>query len=209
MKRFENFKVNGKETAYRYMGTFEDVETISAFYSKEDIGASYYRSILDTKPYEEWGKNRDYLATPIEHCKGINCKYFAECQVKDKGFDALNNCVMGEYPMDKRVTQYVVYYNELINSAIVFMIHPDYYVDDYGLENISDIVDDIYMSDKSTYRFFQSDFSFEVAMEKENNVICTSYSNSDGGEDMEWVSLNYRSLEGKKIMGIIDILKVL
>lgn len=206
MKRFENFKVNGKDTGYRYMGVLENCETLGAFHSKDDCGTSYRRTILDDSPYYEFGE-KDYLDTPIEHCSKIECKHFDKCELKGKDFDTLSECPMDEFPLDLGVVQYVVYYNEKLNSAIVFEVHGDYCEDNYGFDNISDIINDIYFSNNSTYRFFRADFSFEVAMETKNNIILTSYSNEN--EDMEWVNLNYASLEGKRVLGIMDILNTL
>ena len=197
-KRFENLMVKGTDTGYRYMGTLEEAQTLGILYDKGDLERRLCGNILE----------KDSYAEPILHCKAIGCEKISDCTLKTDVFDKRVECEEFD-TLEKEVIQTVVYYNELINSAVVFEVLGDFCVGNHGFDNINELIDDIYSSSNSPFVMITEDKvsfnKFMKALESENNLVYFSYINSDFTDDD--VDYYYRSLKGKKIRTIVDILK--
>lgn len=197
-KRFENLMVKGTDTGYRYMGTLEEAQTLGILYDKGNLDRRICTNILE----------KDSYAEPILHCKAIGCEKISDCTLKTDVFDKRVECEEFD-TLEKEVIQTVVYYNELINSAVVFEVVGDFCVGNHGFDTINELIEDIYSSDNSPFAMTTEHKSsldeFMEVLEKNNNLVFFSYLNSDFTDDD--VDYYYRSLKGKKIRTIVDILK--
>ena len=200
MNKFENLKINGTLTDYRYMGTIEEAQTIGIFYEYKDPKTSIMTNILEAENY----------MPPIEYCKEIKCSKFANCPLKTEDIDKRVECT--EFSMlEKDIIQTVVYYNEKKNSAVVFEVLGNSLTEDMGFSTIEDLLDNIYSGVNSPFAILVEDKEhinalFDLLNEKDN-IVFFSYINTDFTDD--FVDYHYRSFKGKKIKGIIDILKEL
>lgn len=199
-KRFENLKFMGEDTGYRYFGAVEEASTVGTFYESEDTLDSVTTSILNAADYVDVN----------EHCKGIECESFDTCTYRKGSIDENAECeIYG--PLDKDINQIVVYYNEEINSAVVFEVSGECLVQNYGFKCIDDLIDDILTGGVSPYaNHFDSEGlieDFKKVLEIPNNVIYFWYLNTEDSDT--FIDCVYRSLKGKRVRSIIDILKEL
>lgn len=199
-KRFENLKFMGEDTGYRYFGAVEKADTVGTFYESEDTLDSVTTNILNAADYVDVN----------EHCKGIECESFDTCEFRKGSIDENAECeIYG--PLDKDITQAVVYYNEKINSAIVFEVSGECLVENYGFNCIDDLIDDILTGENSPYaNCFDEDKiieNFKKVLEIPNNLVYFWHINIDCSDN--FVDCHYRGLKGKRIHSIVDILKEL
>ena len=156
LSRLENLKFQGEKTGYRYMGSIESCYHLIAFTKKNDDGHKIIDNIL-CKDNEEY--------VPIEEICN-NCESKDECDVKDKIFDISSDYCDEFGWVSRDIIQKVVYYDEKLNSAVVFVVNADYVVYNYGFENIVDLIDDIYTGVNSPYNYMNENLDYTFKADK-------------------------------------------
>ena len=203
MKKYErmsNLYYKGKRTGYRYFGTLESCYTMSEFRPKHDSTEEYgsIDNILRKEDYDDVNR-------PCE-----NCKYSSNCDKKNNVFDEELSCKFGYFDnIVKDVIQKVVFYNEKLNSAVIFSVEGDFVCDNYGFETVEDLLDDIYDGVNSPYAEDSIDYFEEIGegLELKDNLMYIRYINAECQVDNDVVK-TYCSLRDKKIYGIMDIITI-
>ena len=201
-ERMENLFYKNEETGYRYLGALESCYTLFEFTTKEKEEEPYISScmanILRRDEYED-------LSEGTKDC--VECEYYSSCERKDYILDDRKPCLAENfYNLDKDINQKVVFYDEQLNSAVVFSVDADVCCGNEGFETINDLLDDIYDGINSPYSEYTLDSyeEIETALKLKNNLMYIRYANAEGYVDCDVVS-TFRSLEGKKIHTIVDI----
>ena len=195
--KFDNLFYLGKKTGYRYMGSLECCYTMSSFQESKETKRQSIDNILRKEDYEDSSK----------YCK--ECEYSESCERKDDIFNESLNCEMGDFFIEKDVTQQIVYYNEKLNSAIVFSVDGDFVTGNWGFDTVEDLLWDVYNGVNSPYseEYLKEDKEIEMAMTKKDNLMYIRYINSDVVDCN--VCSSYRNLKDRKIYSLYDIVGIL
>lgn len=199
-ERMDNLYYKGKRTGYRYFGTLECCYTMSEFNPKPNSEEEYgsIDNILRKEDYEDVTKP----------CK--DCKYSSNCEKKNNVFDETLSCKLGNFEnIVKDITQKIVFYNEQLNSAVMFSVEGDFVCDNYGFETVEDLLDDIYDGVNSPYADDSIDYFEEIGegLELRDNLMYIRYINAECQVDNDVIK-TYCSLKGKKIYGMMDIISI-
>ena len=196
-EKFDNLFYLGKKTGYRYLGSLECCYTLSSFREDKETGRQSIDNIL----------RKDDYADNKKYCD--KCSSNSYCKRKDDIFNQELECDVNEFFVERDVTQQIVFYNERLNSAVVFSVDGDFVCDNFGFNTVESLLWDIYNGVNSPYseEYLQDDKEIEMALNKRDNLMYIRYLNSC---DVDCnVCSSYRSLKDKKVYSLYDIVCVL
>lgn len=198
-ERIENLYYKGELTGYRYMGALETCRTLYEF--EENDGSITLDNILKKDNYKK--------IQPNDYCE--ECGYFNECKRKDDLLDDSLECKDESFfDLDKDMNQKVFYYNEKLNSAVIFSVDGDICCDRDYFDSVDNLLRDIYEGVNSPYSKYLIDDFEEIAegLKLKDNLMYIRYINAEGFVDNN-VIVTLCSLEGKKIYSIVDLISIL
>lgn len=197
MLRFENLKFKNQRTDYRYFGCLECCYTLGTFQESKRTKGPSFDNILRKDEYED---NKKYCNT---------CSFSENCERKNDIFNDSLDCEMGDFFVENEVTQQVIFYNEKLNSAVVFSVDSDSIANDWGFDSIEDLLWDIYNGVNSPYSegYLEDITDIEEALNKKDNLMFIRYINSI---EVDFnICPSYRSLKDRKIYTLYDIISIL
>lgn len=196
-ERTENLYHKGELTGYRYLGALETCRTLYEF--EENDGSTCLDNVLKKDNYKK--------IQPDDYCE--ECEYSSECKRKDNLMDDSLECKDESFfNLDKDMNQKVFYYNEQLNSAVVFSVDGDICCDRDYFDSVDNLLKDIYDGINSPYSMIEDFEEISEGLKLKDNLMYIRYINAEGYVDND-VIVSLCSLKDKKIYSIVDVINLL